>query len=163
MLAVFERYAAIIAATAAAVTAYIWLPAWHSELLLSEVNLERVLGPIFDLTTFSAASLFAIYVLALSRAEGFLGKIFKTKTFRMFNGYVAKSILLNIITSIVTVWFIVFGFGDMADPTHILAVSAWVGLTAASLASVGRVVAIFLIIVRAGVKPKPEKPLGQAS
>ena len=101
--------------------------------------------------------LFAIYVLALSRAEGFLGRIFETRTFRIFHEYVSRSIVLNVVLSFLTTALMVLGFGALSDTTGLLVASAWLGLSVWAFLTVARVVMIFLMMVghQAG------KPMGK--
>jgi hypothetical protein len=162
-MALLERHLPILVGILVAVAALIFLPSWQAYLAAQGASLDRVLGPVFDLATFSAGSLFAIYVLALSRSDGFVGSIFRTDTFRMFHSYVAKSILLCVVATAWTVGYIVVGLGDVNGPSSLVWVSLWVGLIGAAFASVGRVVLVFMVMVGAGTKRPVGKPIGQAS
>lgn len=163
MLWWIERFAPLCGAAAALVSAWACLPELQVALSTRGESLENALSPIFDLATFSAGSLFAIYVLALSRAEGFLGKIFETKTFQIFHGYVSKSIFLNISLSIWTAVFMIFGIGDLSNFGPHFVASFWTGLTVWALMSVGRVVLIFLMMVGGKVNRPRGKHVRQTS
>ena len=104
-------------------------------------------GPIFDMATFFAGSLFAVYVLALSRMEGFIGRIFDTKTFGMFNGYVARSIILCVIVSGWSAYHLIFGASDLSAFNGMFVFCLWGATSAFALASVVRVVVLFLVLV----------------
>lgn len=156
MLRIIERYAPIACAAIAAGLAFRFLPAWHSSLAARGEGVASVFGPIFDLAMFSAGSLFAIYVLALSKAEGFLGRIFETKTFSLFHGYVARSIALNVLLFLWTIGYLVLGMGPLASLTPLAIAALWAGLVVWAFCSVARVVIIFLMMVGR----RNSKPLG---
>ncbi len=118
---------------------------------------EKAFGPVFDLATFSAGMLFTIYVLALSRNDGFLGRIFNTETFRRFHLYVSGAILLNVILFLWTAFYMVTGTASSLDQ------SAWAGLVVWAFVSVARVVFCFLAIVGSKGSRSSGKPAGQAS
>jgi flagellar biosynthesis protein FlhB len=131
---------------------------------LAEADFWRNLfGPIFDFSTFFAASLFSIYVLALSRMEGFLGRIFNTKTFQGFHRYVSSAIALTILVSLWSAWYAVFGVADLSDKSAQIAFSFWGGFSVWAVFSVGRVVLVFLVLVSAERANLREKRLGEAS
>lgn len=147
MLSKIERYAPVVSGVISLAIAWVYLERWSAFLVARDENISNAFGPVFDLATFSAGSLFAIYVLALSRAEGFLGRIFKTKTFRQFHGYVAQAIVLSVALSLWTAVYMVIGMGSLCDRTTLFLASIWVGMTIWMLSSVGRVVVIFLMMV----------------
>lgn len=163
MLSTIERYAPTLAMAIAALIAWFKLASYSVWLLSIDQNISNAFGPVFDLATFSAASIFTIYVLALSRAEGFLGKILNTKTFFLFHGYVANAISLNIGLFLWTAGYMVMGMGDLSHSSVLIIASAWVGLTVGAFISVSRVVVIFLIIVGDRSKRLREKPASQTS
>lgn len=157
-----ERIIPLLAGTASAVAALYWMPVEPAAVTEAMSKMDRLVAPVFDAATFTAGSLFAVYVLALSRAEGFLGQIFKTKTFRIFNTYVASAIALNLALIVLSVWFIVDGVQAYLTLFDKAIVITWIALAAATLASVIRVMTLFLIIVRAGSASPLSKVKGQA-
>lgn len=163
MLRQIERFAPIIGAAIAAGVAWEYLPKWSLSLSSNGEDISNVFGPVFDLATFSAGSLFAIYVLALSRANGFLGRIFNTKTFSLFHGYVAHAITVSVLLSLWTAAYMVVGIGDLSSNTVLLGAALWAGATAWVIIGVGRVVLIFLMMVGDRSGHHMGKPIGQTS
>lgn len=163
MLRRVERYGPVVGAALSAVIAWLNIPLWAVALTDKGEHLSNALGPVFDLATFSAGSLFAIYVLALSKAEGFLGRIFNTTTFRLFHGYVANAIALSVILSLWTAGYMVVGMGDLSQSLTLFMAAAWVGATTWSFLSIARVVLIFLMMVGKQGGPLRGKFTGQTS
>lgn len=163
MLLYLERCLPFIGAVLGAWAAWLWLPEWILYLAANGQDISNIFGPIFDLATFSAAALFTIYVIALSKSDGFLGSILKTQTFRKFHRYVGRAIGLSIVLSLWTAGYIVVGFGDMQQRGSLIIPSIWVGLTIWTLLSVGRVVLIFMIMVGERTSNARGRQLGQAS
>lgn len=158
MLSQIERKLPLIVACMAGTVAWAFLPSEGANSALAMQKLDRIVGPVFDLATFSAGSLFAVYVLALSRAEGFLGRIFKTKTFRIFNAYVANSIILSVVLAGASIWLIADGPQAYQTTSEKWVIWLWLALTGAAFASAMRVVFMFLFIVRSG----SSSPLGKS-
>ncbi|MEO1346435.1 MAG: hypothetical protein AAFV74_20020 [Pseudomonadota bacterium] len=147
MLLSLERFSPLLGAAISAAIAWAYLYDWSEALVAQGQDLANAFGPIFDLATFSAGSLFAIYVLALSRAEGFLGRIFETRTFLLFNRYVAHAIVFSVIVAIWTAVYSVVGIGDLSQASSLLVATIWVGTTTCAFISVGRVILIFFVMV----------------
>ncbi|WP_157084439.1 hypothetical protein [Sediminimonas qiaohouensis] len=163
MLWMVERFAPMSSAVVAAGVAWVYLPQWSATLLANGERISNAFGPVFDLATFSAGSLFAIYVIALSRSEGFLGRIFKTETFRLFHRYVATAIAACVILSIWTSVYMVVGMGDIANGLSLAIGALWVGASTCALISVARVVLIFFMMVGASSSRMRGKQRGQTS
>lgn len=145
-----ERIIPLLVGVTSAGLAYYFLPSSGASSVQAMAKLDRLVGPVFDAATFAAGSLFAVYVLALSRAEGFLGQIFKTKTFRIFNSYVTNAIALSLGLVVFSIWLIFDGQQSYSSFFEKTVVIAWIGLASAMFASVVRAVALFLIIARSG-------------
>lgn len=160
-LQAFERYGPLAGGILACLLVWLLFPSAQAQLELRSKEIDSALGPIFDLATFSAGSLFTIYVLALSRSDGFLGGIMGTKTFRAFHVFVAKAIALCFALSLWSTYHMVFSFGDISAPWTQFLVSMWVGMSVWALLAVGRVVAVFLIIIGAKGKRTSRTPVEQ--
>lgn len=163
MLSKIERYGPVTAAVLFFGIAWWNFGSWAEALSAKNGDIRDALGPVFDLATFSAGSLFAIYVLALSRPDGFLGRIFETETFALFHGYVARAIFLNVVLSAWTAAYMVVGFGNLSETLVLISAAAWAGTAVWAFLSVARVVVIFLMMVRIRSRRPAGKPAGQAS
>jgi hypothetical protein len=124
---------------------------------------DGLFGPIFDFSTFFAASLFSIYVLALSRMEGLLGRIFNTRTFHGFHRYVSTAIALTVLVSVWSAWYDIFGVGGLSKVPAQIAFVCWSGVSTWAFISVGRVVLVFLVLVSAERTNLRRKPIGETS
>lgn len=149
MSQVLERFGPLAIGFLVGLLAYWKIPDLQGVFDASQGPLSRAFAPVFDMATFSAGTLFAIYVLALSRADGFLGKIFETQTFRLFHRYVASGVILSITLSMWSATYLVLGGPSSASGWPLIAASAWVGLAIWAMLAVARVVLIFLVIVGA--------------
>lgn len=161
-LSQIERKFSLIVACLVGLSAWVFFPDNGPQLIMVMQKFDRLVAPVFDLATFSAGSFFAVYVLALSRAEGFLGRIFKTKTFRIFNSYVANSIILSVVLAVASMWLIVDGPQSYQTTSQRWVICLWLGLAGAAFASALRVVTMFLIIVRSGSSSQLGKTRVQA-
>lgn len=150
-----ERYGPIVLASTAFLASWLFLGDWNAYLSARGQEFENAFSPVFDFATFSAGALFAIYFLALSRSDGFLGRIFETQTFRRFHAYVSWSVVLNVALSLWTAGFMIVG---LTENSGFLA-AAWIGLVAWSLLASARVVIIFLMMVRV----RSRRPLASPS
>lgn len=145
MLTWVERYGPAFLAVSAALASLVYWPNWQLALQQRGQEFSDALGPVFDFATFSAGSLFAIYFLALSRGDGFLGRIFQTETFRQFHSYVSKALFLNVTVSLWSASMMIIGLAPKLS-TNLVAL--WIGVSLWSLLATARVVLIFLLMVR---------------
>ena len=155
-LSQIERKFPLIVACLVGLSAWVFFPDNWTQ------KFDRLVAPVFVFATFSAGSFFAVYVLAQQRAEGFLGRIFKTKTFRIFNSYVANSIILSVVLAVASMWLIVDGPQSYQTTSQRWVICLWLGLAGAAFASALRVVTMFLIIVRSGSSSQLGKTRVQA-
>ena len=100
--------------------------------------------------------LFLFYGLAIAPGGGFIGKIFKTETFRLFSQYVKEAFLLGFVLTIFSIPFSSAEFDLMSDLSNYwrAAASIWLAIFIASLLSFWRVARVFFYWVQANSKSK---------
>jgi hypothetical protein len=158
-----ERYAPTVIGTLLACWSFFYLKGFLVATELKQVEIENVFGPIFDLATFSAGILFTIYFLALGPGGGFIERIFRTQTFAIFHRYVAVSIVFNCLLAGLSIHYVIVGVPSLETGFEVFLASAWMFLLGAAIVSLGRVMAVFLILVGAEATLKSRKRIGQAS
>lgn len=100
-------------------------------------------GAVFNVLVTLSAFLFSVFVLAIAPGGGFIEKIFRTATFKIFKRYVIEALLLGAVASLCSVPFMTTATGAGVWNSG-FAQSIWAGLVVAATLAFLRVVHIFI-------------------
>ena len=153
MIAFVERWGPVGVALFSAVVSLFCMPWLFQVAEAKEINLLELYGPTFDVATFAAGILFAIYMLLLTPTGSFIQKIFRTKTFAAFHAYVATGIISSMVLAVFSVIYMVHGLPDPSTAASRVAAALWAATAGYALAAVVRVIAVFLAVVKAEGRP----------
>lgn len=90
--------------------------------------------------------IFTVYVLAISPGGGFVEKIFKTKTFKIFHGYVAWAIIMSAILVLLTIPVTASKIPMIGDKNMYM--SIWYFFLVTSFLLIFRVIRVFMVLVK---------------
>jgi len=122
--------------------------------LATQFDLGLAMTTIFNVIAFATPLTVALFAITLAPGGGFIQKLFGTKTYSMFVGYVIVALVLGLIALASTAPFLVAKVGSASATGLTLAVPVWWGISCAALAGIGRVMFIFLWWARSYAKPK---------
>ena len=99
---------------------------------------------VFDVMITLTAFLFSVFVLALAPGGGFIERIFKTKTFKIFKRYVVEALVFGTIAALFSVPFMATDHG-LGIWRHPFAQVLWGAVAITAALAFMRVVHIFVI------------------
>jgi hypothetical protein len=145
-----ERAYPYIGGSIAAIASWAYGPAVAGWAARHDVDVNGIFAAVFDVSAILTAFLFAFFGLAIAPGGGFIERIFRTKTFRVFLRYIGEALGLGLALTLGSVPFMVADIRPAADATLAnIAVAGWAFVCVAAMLAFVRVASVFLIWIRA--------------
>ena len=120
---------------------------WHNEIFsaFSRTGMDGkdAVGAVFDVMVTLTAFLFSVFVLAIAPGGGFIEKIFRTTTFRIFKRYVVEALILGTLSAMSSLPFMSTNAGS-GIWVYTFAQVIWGALAITAVMTFLRVIHIFI-------------------
>ena len=151
MKALWERTFPYVGGAIVALIYAIWAPSPDVLSRSLNANTREIFSSMFDLATVLTGLLFAVFLLALVPAGGFLARIFTTQTFAIFRRYVVEALITGTLSTLFS-WPLraMESYPDGSSLLWTSTVTVWSFVSVAAVLSFARVAYIFFVFENEG-------------